>query len=385
MTGGGSRREAVIVGGGPAGASAACLLARAGRPVLLIEREGEPRHKICGEFLSFEAQAYLADLGIDAGALGGSPITMLRLIHGRTAVETELPFPAVGLSRRTLDEALLREAAAAGADLVRGTPARSMETHGRLLRLDAGALGEISAEALFLATGKHDLRGVKRPATPGSADLIGFKTYFALAPGQEAALEGFIELHLWEGGYAGLQMVEGSMANLCLLVDRRRFEAMGRTWEALLASLCEECPHLAGRLDGGAPLLDKPLAIAQIPYGFVHRPGSADPESLFRLGDQVGVIPSFSGDGMSIALHSGRLAASTYLAQGPASRAYHDRIRRDIGGQIRFASVLHHAGRSPRTQAMLVRACRAWPGALRWIAAWTRVPDFALKRAGIAA
>ena len=41
--------EAVVVGGGPAGAALAALLARAGRPVLLLERESEPREKLCGD------------------------------------------------------------------------------------------------------------------------------------------------------------------------------------------------------------------------------------------------------------------------------------------------------------------------------------------------
>ena len=71
----------MIVGGGLAGASAACVLAHAGRPPLLIERDPEPRHKVCGEFLSIEAQAYLAHLGIDLDRLGASRISRLRLIQ----------------------------------------------------------------------------------------------------------------------------------------------------------------------------------------------------------------------------------------------------------------------------------------------------------------
>src|SRR3712207_9480650 len=102
--------QIVIVGGGLAGASAACILARAGRPALLIERDPEPRHKVCGEFLSVEAQAYLAHLGIDLDYLGASRISLLRLVHGRDMAEADLPFVARGLSRKILDEALLQEA-----------------------------------------------------------------------------------------------------------------------------------------------------------------------------------------------------------------------------------------------------------------------------------
>ena len=73
----------MIVGGGLAGASAACILADAGRPTLLIERDPEPRHKVCGEFLSIEAQTYLADLSLDLDRLGASRISRIRLAHGR--------------------------------------------------------------------------------------------------------------------------------------------------------------------------------------------------------------------------------------------------------------------------------------------------------------
>ena len=104
------KEEIVIVGGGLAGASAACILADAGCPTLLIERDAEPRHKVCGEFLSIEAQTYLADLGLDLDRLGASRISRIRLAHGRSTTEADLPFLARGLSRRILDEALLRQA-----------------------------------------------------------------------------------------------------------------------------------------------------------------------------------------------------------------------------------------------------------------------------------
>ena len=55
----------VIVGGGLAGAASALRLAQAGLAPLLLEREREPVHKVCGEFLSWEAQAHLRALGLD--------------------------------------------------------------------------------------------------------------------------------------------------------------------------------------------------------------------------------------------------------------------------------------------------------------------------------
>jgi flavin-dependent dehydrogenase len=65
--------DILIAGGGLAGSAAAIALARAGRRVTLLERETGPKHKICGEFISTEAQAYLRVLGVDPLALPARP------------------------------------------------------------------------------------------------------------------------------------------------------------------------------------------------------------------------------------------------------------------------------------------------------------------------
>ncbi len=54
----------------------------------------------------------------------------------------------------------------------------------------------------------------------------------------------------------------------------------------------------------------------------MHKPGSDEPAGLYRLGDQMAVTPSFSGDGMSIALHTAFAAVETHLA-GEDALAYH--------------------------------------------------------------
>ncbi len=371
--------EVVVVGGGPAGASAAGWLARAGCRVLLIERETAPRHKICGEFLSVEAQAALADLGIDPVALGGAPMTRARLIHEADGAEAALPFTGIGLTRRALDEALLARAAALGVDVRRGATVREIAT-GDHVRLSLSGGDVLEPGTVFLATGKHEVRGAKRRAGGTTGDLIGFKMYFRLTPPERAALADHIEVLLFEGGYAGLQLVEDGMANLCLLARRSLYERLDRSWDGLLGHLTAGSPHLAARLAGAAPLLPKPLTISQVPYGFVHSPAADDPPTLFRLGDQAGVIPSFSGDGMAIALHTGKLAAATYLAGGDAA-AYHAQVRRDIRGQIRLASWLYGLSQDQAGRRALVRTGQVWPGALRSAASFTRIPKRAQRAA----
>ncbi len=359
--------EALIAGGGVAGAAVACLL---GPKSLLIEREAQAHDKLCGEFISHEAQSYLARLRIDPLALGAARIDAVRLVHGDRAACAALQFQGLSLSRRALDEAMLAQAGQAGAELLRGHAIRSASPAG----LQVDGAGHLSAPAVFLATGKHNLRGARRQPGRTAEDLVGLKMYFVLAPAQQAELARHVEILLFRGGYAGLQLIEGGVANLCLLIDRARFKAAGGAWPGVRCYLEQACPHLARRLAGSAEVLGRPLSIFRVPYGHLHAPGPADWPGLFRLGDQMGVIPSFCGDGISIALHSAFAAVTAH--RGSDAQAYHARMRRDIKGQIDRAGWLYRAGRA--RPGLAVAAVRAWPGALRWIARLTRVPSWAM-------
>jgi flavin-dependent dehydrogenase len=369
--------DALIVGGGLAGAALATALAAAGRSVVLLERETGPHDKVCGEFLSREAILYLEALGIDPAALGACRIHSVRLSAGAGVATVKLPFPALSLSRRALDDAVLRRAADAGADVRLGARVQSLDNApgGWRARLAAGE--PVAGTAAFLATGKHDLRGWARPAGR-QLDLIGFKMHLTLSPAQAAQLAGHVELTLFRGGYAGLEPVEGGLANLCLLVRRSRYAALGQHWEALLEAMRGDSALLAARLDGARPCWDRPLAISSIPYGYVRRTG----DGLWRLGDQAAVIPSFAGDGMSIALHSARLAARYYL-DGASVGAYQQRLARDVGTAVRCATLLSQASVHGLGRAVIGWGASRLPNIMSSVAALTRVPSGALRRAGL--
>jgi flavin-dependent dehydrogenase len=95
--------------------------------VVVLERTLSPCHKVCGEFLSGETQCLLASLGLDARALGATPIAKLRLVKGERHAVSPLPFAAAGLSRYRLDQALLTLAQRAGAQVVRGVAVTGIE------------------------------------------------------------------------------------------------------------------------------------------------------------------------------------------------------------------------------------------------------------------
>jgi menaquinone-9 beta-reductase len=360
--------EVLILGGGVAGCAASIALARKGRSVTLIEREPKPRHKVCGEFLSGEALEDLHALGINVHSLGAAPIDHVRLASGRRAAEAPLPFPAASLTRKALDTALIAEAVAAGVRVERGRAVQSLRrTASNMWQavLDDGAAHE--APTAFLATGKHDLRGHARPADPQR--WVAFKMYFRLVPEQAIELARASELMLYPGGYGGIQPVEDGIANLCCVVQQRYFARAGNRWESFLAKMQQDCPHLAMRLAGAEPLLDKPIAITHIPYGFIRR---TTEDGLYCIGDQAAVIPSFTGDGISIALHTARCAVTAYLAAEPAP-LFQAELRSALLPQMRLAEFAADGLNNALARALLPFCLKVWPGVMSVTARLTRV------------
>jgi flavin-dependent dehydrogenase len=372
--------EVFVIGGGVAGCAASIALARKGRIVTLIEREPTPRHKVCGEFLSGEALEDLHALGVEVASLGAVPIDYVRLAAARRAAEAPLPFPAASLTRKALDTALITEAIAAGVHVRRGCGVQTLvrtTNNAWQATLDDGSTCE--APTVFLATGKHDLRGYARPEDPER--WVGFKMYFRLANAQAAELARASELMLYPGGYGGIQPVEDGNANLCWVIQQKYLARVGHRWESLLAKMQQDCSHLAMRLDGAEPLLAKPIAITHIPYGFIRR---TTEEGLYCIGDQAAVIPSFTGDGISIALHTARCAVAAYLVAEPAP-LFQAKLRSALLAQMRLAEFAADGLNNSFARAVLPFCLRAWPGVMRVTAKLTRVTQHASVAAYAAA
>jgi menaquinone-9 beta-reductase len=364
--------QALVIGGGIAGGAIAAQLARAGRNVVLIERKAGAHDKVCGEFISSEAALYPRALGVDLETLGAVRISTIRLYARDEVATARLPFPAFSVSRRVLDEVVLGIAAAAGAEIRRGRSARSLNpcADGWTTNLEDGH--EVMAPDAFLATGKHDLRGWRRP--PGRQDdLIAFKLHCRLDAAQTAQLGGCVELFVFPGGYAGLELVEDGIANLCLVVRREDFAQIDHQWSALVDRLRSDSPPLDRRLCGSDACWERPLAVASIPYGYVQELG----DGPWRVGDQAAVIPSFAGDGISIALHSARLAAEYYLAAKP-TRLFQSQLARDVSGQVRWATLLSRVLVHSRGQMIATALARMAPSLVGYVARRTRIPSHAL-------
>jgi menaquinone-9 beta-reductase len=369
---GGNQVDNLVIGGGLAGGMAALRLARAGRDVLLVEKERTAHHKVCGEFLSPEAVEYLRDAGVDPVSFGAVPIENLRLSVGSSVMEAPLPFRALSLSRCVLDAALLARAAEEGCVVRRGVAAAGLARSGDgwIAEWAEGTVQQ--ARTLFLATGKHDLRGWSRPAGV-QCDLVGFKLHWRLNAAETQALRGFIDLFLFPGGYGGLALVENDAANLCLVVRRSRLRKLGG-WPEVLAYLLEDNAHIGRRLSGAHALWERPLAISSIPYGYM----SYRTSSIWCVGDQAAVIPSFTGDGMAIALHSGALAAEMCL-DGRSPDQHQRMLRVQLHKGMLMATWLSQAMVTTAGRELAPLVLAVLPQATGWIARSTRIPNSALQ------
>jgi len=357
------RTAALIVGGGPAGCAAAIGLARAGIVPELIERTTGPHDVVCGGFLGWDALAALRGLGIEPRELGARPITRLRLISGTQVREASLPHPAAGLSRRTLDEFMLAAAAAAGAQISRGRAVRSADPAARSIRFDDG--NALFADALLLATGKHELRGAARPTETGSAP-IGIRAALPASPALTEALDGMIELHPFDGGYGGLLIQEDGSINLSISLARWRLKAAGGI-EAAIARLADELPVLGRRLVGTHDLAWS--AVAGVPYGW--RAVATSP-GIYRVGDQSAVIASLAGDGIAIALASG-IDAAAAIAAGTKAGDYQRAFAHRAARPLKVAEALRWAAERRMPRAAMMGLLGWMPGLAPVAARLTRI------------
>ncbi len=375
--------DVAVIGAGVAGACAAIELSRAGVAVLLLEREPGPHHKVCGEFISGECLPALEKLGVDFEALGATYIDRVVLRAGRASLPTRLPFGARGLSRLALDRQLINCAEAAGAHVARGTLVkRVVPRTGEPGPPGPGFVIETSrqpyvAQQIFLATGKHDLKSlhIRRGR---EARSVGFKRHVKFPAAVTTELQGRVELFVVSGGYAGLSLIEGGLANFCFILDRGTVKSIGSDWERLTQYLTRQNTHLRRRLDTAVWQWHKPLAIANIPYGFIHQNPSQLPDT-FVLGDQFSVIPSLTGDGIAQAVYTARQAVAFYrqIRCGGDRRIaigkYNERVVNAFHKQVRTSYYVQQCFRSQTATALGLHLLRPFPRVTERLAQRTRV------------
>ena len=304
------RCDVAVIGGGPAGSALAALLARTGRRPLLFERDRFPRRKVCGEFLSMESKRFLAGIGCleSVKALGPALIERSRFYSasGRGA-EFALGGTAWGLSRWALDAALFRHARDCGVLAFEGADVRTLKRGpgSTVMDIDLESPGEPPRRMRLEAEVVIDARG--RPPAPaaGAPLFVGYKRHHRPKPGLSAedVLRGAVEVHLFPGGYCGLNAVEGGAVNVCLLAQGSWLASLESTrWDGVSQALAARSPSLRRRLEALIPD-GPPSAVARVSL-----PPPEAPHDL-AVGDAAGMIAPLCGDGQAMALESALLLA----------------------------------------------------------------------------
>lgn len=261
-------RRVEITGGGLAGLSLGIALRRRDISVTIHEAGHYPRHRVCGEFITALDKETKDALGLEVPLREARPARGV-VWHepGRPSLRHNLPEPALCLSRHRLDADLAATFVSLGGELQTGCRGETAPREGRIL-----ACG-------------------RRPA-PGSP-WMGLKQHF-----RGLSLDEDLELHPGRRAYVGLTRVEDDRVNVCGLFSR---DGGGGT-------LVEKCrlaglPDLADRLQAADADEDSRCAVAGLDYRAL-RGGRRG----VQLGDAGGLIPPFTGHGMTVAWQSAALA-----------------------------------------------------------------------------
>jgi geranylgeranyl reductase family protein len=371
--------DVIVVGAGPGGSAAAHALAQSGLDVLLLEKTGFPREKVCGDGLTPRAVKSLVQLGIDTSESTGFIRNRgLRIVGGGLRIELPWPdlatFPDYGLVRPRLDfdELLARSAQQAGARLQEHTTVTGpvLDETGRVVGVTAkvgpdkveqsyrapvviAADGSSARLALSLGIQKRDDRPMG----------VAVRRYFHSPRHDDDMLESWLELRGEDGsllpGYGWVFGVGDGTSNVGLGILNTTNAWQKTDYKELLARWTSAMPgewqfdeeHATGPVRGGA-----------LPMGFNRTPHYS--RGVLLVGDAGGAVNPFNGEGIAYAMESGLLAAEVAAQalsrpDGPAReralQAYPTQMKAVYGGYYTLGRVFVHLIGHPQVMALATR------------------------------
>lgn len=298
----------IIIGGGLAGLVAASLLAKQGREVALIEKKTYPFHRVCGEYISNEALDFLKREDLFPQGLEIPEIAhfLFSDTAGKSA-KMRLDLGGFGISRFVLDEYMYRQALDFGVKFRTSTEVVSVyfDAAADSFHVELGDQSILLAKHVIGAFGKRSRldKSMNRPFIQRRSPFIGVKYHVEVD-----FVRDTVALHNFEGGYCGINAIEQGKFNLCYLGSREQLRKFG-SLEEMEREVLWQNPILKTLFTESKFLFDKPEVINEINF----EPKKPVENHLLMAGDSAGLITPLCGNGMAMAIHSGKLAAEAIL------------------------------------------------------------------------
>jgi flavin-dependent dehydrogenase len=364
--------DVAIVGGGLAGLSATIVLAKKGYSVILFEKEEYPFHKVCGEYISLESWNFLQELGIPLDELQLPSITHFQLsaTNGKTFT-TKLPLGGFGISRYTLDNSLAHLAKKAGCTLLEKAKVENIipkeNSFEILFQTKAiAAQQQVKAKVCCAAYGKRsniDLkwkRSFLQTHNPKLNNHVAVKYHV-----KNNWPENLIGLHNFSGGYCGISKIEDDKYCLCYLTNSSNLKKNSNSIIKLQENVLYKNPQLKKIFTSSQVVQDFPITISQISFS----EKTQVEHGILMLGDSAGMITPLCGNGMSMALHSGKIASESInqFLQGQVTRSgmeekYQLTWKKNFNERMKTGRFLQHFFGVNILSNLFVKTLKMFPG-----------------------
>ncbi len=362
--------DVVVIGAGVAGATAALLSAKRGLKTALVESKAFPREKVCGGCLNQRAQASLERLGVmdDLLAAGAVKLNRLDLRILKTVGCWSIP-TLLSIRRSTLDQILIKHAVRAGATLFSETQAKVVFDESRhanptqrqvvLRRGTESTL--IHSRIVIVADGltRSSLRDDSHFQSKIEVDSrVGVQAFLDPNDIQYDLAHGTLRMCVANGGYVGLSHTDGGHIDLAAAIDPKSICNKNS-----IASVVEK---LFSKTMGSRIELPVEISWRSTPQLTRSSDRVAD-HRLLLIGDSIGYVEPFTGEGMSWAMASAE-AAMPFIEKAVVegwSHGFVDEwstwVRKEHFRKQKQCRWMARQLHRPRLAAWILRACDKIP------------------------